>query len=464
MSKIKLRDYQKAAFNYALAHPQSALFAKPGTGKTLTMLCVLNEARRMGECFRVLIVAPKAVCELVWPQEIEKWGFDFSVAYMHGSKKRKALTGDQFITLTTPDTLSRMSVEFKDGLPWDTLIIDESSLYKDPRRNRFKTLRRMLLPPRGREEQFSIPQRRHILTGTPMPNHLLELWSQLFIVDFGKTLGRSFYQYRGRFFYPTGYGGYTWVPYEGAEETVFRLLRDAGKAFVVERSALSELPTLTVADVQVQLGSVMNEYRQLERDYLLEMEAGNVTAVNAAVLAGRLKEFAGGAIYDEEGGWQRIHNAKLKALIQLIEERQGAPLLVFYEFRHELERLREALAAYRVGVLLENGKPSKLTLEKWKAGELDVLLLHPKSGGHGLNLQLADADLCWFTLPWSGELYEQGNSRLHRQGQETPVIVYRLMAEHTIDYDVAARLAMKERQQQSLFDYLKGRLRERVSS
>ena len=454
---MKLRHYQKLAVRYLLNNPHSGLLAKPGLGKTLVTLVVLGHVLKQSPDTKVLIIAPKNVCELVWPQEIEKWGFPYKAAYMHGSYKNKVAANPPTLVLTTPDTFRRMAdklwVDKGSHFPWDVLVVDESSFFKSPKTARFKTLKKVL----SRHEL----QRTHILTGTPQPNHLLELWPQMWLADQGKALGNSFYSYRSRFFYQSGHGGYTWQPFDGADKKVYSLIKESNSAIALMSEELVDVPPLLEQQIRIELpASVRGLYKDMETKFRAELQNGAVTAVNAAVKAGKLRQFTAGAVYTDGDTYEVIHTAKAAAIRDLVQERQGAPLMVFYEYIHESELLKKALKDFRVADLSKAGsRTHRIELaEQWRRGEIEVLLLHPKSAGHGLNLQCPNADVCWSTLPWSGELYEQGNSRIHRQGQETSVVSYLITAAKTVDELVLERLRDKAKGQKRLFDFLKERL------
>ena len=450
--KPKLLPHQKKALELLRQREHFALLAKPGLGKTLIMLSMLSEVFSKGELDNVLVIAPRMVCELVWPQEIEKWGFNFEHAYMHGKDKDRLARRPAQVTFTTPDTFTRMVKEGywkrKHSFPWQGLIVDESSFYKRVQTQRFKAIRAIY-----RRNNL---RRTHAMTGTPAPNHLLELWPQIYIADQGRALGDNFYWYRSRFFHPAGYMGYSWEPHRDSEERIFRLLKERGSAVAFLNEDLKGLTPIHEVDVHVTLPSAAaRAYREMEREFVAELKDGAVTAVNAAAKPGKLRQIALGLVYRKDGSASKVHNAKLEALYRLVQERQGQPLLLFHEYEHERDAILHALREFDVRVL--EGRSKLATAKEWNAGRVEVLLLHPKSAGHGLNLQCDGADVCWLTSTWSQELYEQGNSRIHRQGQKTSVTVYRLIAQNTIDQLVVDRLADKEAQQMRLLNYLRAR-------
>ena len=319
------------------------------------------------------------------------------------------------------------------------VIIDESSSFKSYKSGRFKALRRVI----DRIDSMVL------LTGTPSPNGLMDLWPQLFLIDKGERLGKSITNYRQRFFYQTGYGGYTYEPRDGAGEEIKRLIKDVCITMTAEDYL--ELPDKVVVDEVIELPSdAMRQYKELKKEFILQLEDGlNIETPSAAAQVNKLLQLCNGAVYDEEGNWHEIHDAKIKALKEIIEDNPTENLLVAYNFKSDLARLQ---AAFPDAVVLD--KEGK-ALEEWNKGNIKMLLAHPASAGHGLNAQHGGSMIVWFGLNWSLELYQQFNARLHRQGQTKPVRIIRLAAKDCIDNSVLGVLRNKDATQDDLIQFLK---------
>ena len=290
------------------------------------------------------------------------------------------------------------------------------------------------------------------LTGTPAPNGLIDLWAPICLLDRGERLGRSLTRFRERWF-TADYFGYTYTPKPGAEAEIHAAVADL--VLTLRAEDYLSLPDYVPVRVPVTLPAPARDlYTRLEKDMFLALAEGEVTAISAAALSNKCRQAANGHLYVDggNGAWERVHDAKLQALADLIAEAQGAPLLVAYSYQSDLARLRQAFPTARV--LDENPR----TVDQWNAGQIPLLLAHPQAAGHGLNLQAGGHLLCWFGLDWSLELYQQFNARLYRQGQTKPVFVYHLVAEDTVDELVLARLQTKRAVQDILLDALKVKL------
>jgi len=394
------------------------------------------------------VVAPLRVCYNVWPAEVKKWGYEFSVGILHGPDKLKVLNEDHDIYVINPEGLVWFASQMAHGFArkWFAykfwLIVDESSLFRNGRSKRFKTLKKLL-------KYFN---RRTILTGTPAPNGLEGLWGQLYILDRGDRLGEYITAFRNRWFYPSGYGGYTYMPQEGAKEKIYSAIKD-----IVMHKGREELnlPPLINNKVVVSLDDdpvARNVYSEMKDEFIADVgERGLVAAINGAVMNGKLRQITAGAVYNEDHEAIEIHSKKLEALDDLIEELEGQPLMIFYEFEFERDRL---LKRYKQAKALGGGTSPKQGMrieEDWNAGNIPILLLHPKSGGHGLNLQKSSChDLCWMTIPWDAELYEQAYSRVWRQGVDDSVTMHHIIAIDTIDEQVVQALINKTKLQDEL--------------
>lgn len=456
-----------------LQEPAFGLLLDPGLGKTAITLAAFDLLRREGIVRRMLVVAPLRVAYDVWPDEVQKWK-EFNhlkVEILHGPKKEERLESDADIFLINPEGVSwlvqkraRRRISERD---WDwpeMLVIDESTKFKHGGRKgsaRWAALETAL----GKFE------RRYILTGTPAPNGFHDLWGQIYLLDHGERLGITLGKFRRRFFIPAWDGHGFEIRDERAEQEIIESLSDI--VLRLDAKDYLKLPPLVHKTIGVNLpteGRVL--YEQLKEDLVLQMEEGEVTAANAGVLSSKLRQAASGRVYMDEDDMVLealgdvapnrakraafLHDAKIDALEDLIEELQGQPLMVAYEFRHDLEALREAFGddvpVLGAGTTAAKGK--KIT-RAWNEGRVPLLLAHPASAGWGLNLQEGGSNICWYSLTWNLEHYDQLIARQWRQGQKKPVFVYHLVANHTIDVDVALKLQEKDATQQGLLEALK---------
>lgn len=397
---------------------------------------------------RVLVIAPKLVAETVWAEEAAKWDHTryLRISKVLGSAQERvaALRRPADIYVINRENVPWLVERVGAKWPFDMVVVDELSSFKSSKTKRFRALRRVR----------PLIKRIVGLTGTPAPNGLIDLWSQIYLLDQGERLGKTLTGYRDRFFKPgrrNGHIVYEWIPKPGAEERIYELLSDLCVSMSAEDWL--ELPERVDVEVPVVLDAeAMMKYKQLEKDLLLPLEGDVVTADTAGVLTNKLLQLANGAVYDTVRGVHEIHDAKLDALEELIEQAQGKPLLVFYAYQHDLERIKRRFPW--AATMDEPG-----VVERWNRGEVPLLLAHPASAGHGLNLQEGGNHIVWFGLTWSLELYEQANARLHRQGQTERVIVHHLVAKGTVDENVMGALARKEATQDALLEAVKARMK-----
>lgn len=449
-------NYQRYAIQRILDRPSCALFLDMGLGKTaITLTAIVELMHNRFEVARTLVIAPLRVAESTWPDEVKKWAHTrhLRVAKVLGPAQQReaALRQRADVWVINRENVPWLVKTLGSRWPFDLVVIDELSSFKSPKARRFRALRRVR----------PLIKRVVGLTGTPAPNGLLDLWSQIYLLDQGERLGKTFSEYRGRYFEPSQWVhkegssrpvvvGY--APRPGAEEAIYAKLSD----LVVSMKAEDwlEMPERIDRTVRVPLSTnARRMYEHLERHYILEFleEGAAVTAGSAAVLSNKLLQIANGAVYDEDKQVQHIHDAKLDALETIIEGAVGRPVLVFYAYQHDVDRLKGRFPEAK-----ELDGPEAVAA--WNRGEIPVLLAHPASAGHGLNLQYGGNQIVWFGLPWSLELYQQANARLHRQGQTERVIVHHLVAEGTVDEDVMAVLARKEATQDALLEAVKARL------
>lgn len=459
MNETDLHNYQKTAIEHILATPRCALFLEMGLGKTVSTLTAIK--RLMFEeldVFRVLIIAPKRVAESVWDSEIEKWDHlkNISISKVIGTDKKRALALEKNadIHILGRDNVDWLVTYVKSNwggkVPWDMLVIDELSSFKNPKSRRFKSLRLM-------QPCF---KRVVGLTGTPAPNGLMDLWSQIYLLDSGERLGKYITHYRNSYFTPGKRNGaiiYTYELQKGGAERIHSKISDICLSMKAE-DYLS-LPGRIENPVYVKLPpGVMEKYDEFEKEQVLELtsnenEDSEITAVTAATLSNKLLQFANGAIYDENHVYHEVHNEKIEACKELVESAGGKPVLIAWTFHSDRDRLLEALKRFSPREL----KNQKDILD-WNRGKIQVLLMHPASGGHGLNLQAGGHIIIWFGPTWSLELEQQFNARLDRQGQKNTVIINRLIAKNTIDEDVIKALRSKDKTQDKLMEAVKKRI------
>lgn len=397
-----------------------------------------------------MVIAPLSVAEKTWTDEIDKWDHlnHLTFSKILGSRKQReeALMKKADVYLINRENVEWLVTHYKQRWPFRTVIIDESSSFKSPQAKRFKALRKV----RPKIERLVE------LTGTPAPNNLMDLWPQIYLLDQGERLGKTITQYRNTYFTPgqkNGHIVYSWKLLPGAEKAIHEKISDI--CVSMKAKDYLKLPPRTDNIVEVELSKKnWEKYKELEREYVLELKDSDVIASNAAVLSGKLSQLASGCIYDENDDAIEIHQEKLDALERVVEDAQGQPILIFYRFRHEAERIEKRFKQVkRLDVAAGDVK-------KWNDGNIPLLLAHPKSAGHGLNLQHGGHIIVWFGIDWPLELYQQANARLDRQGQTEPVIVHHLIAKDTIDEDVMKSLANKEVGQEALMAAVKAKISE----
>jgi SNF2 family DNA or RNA helicase len=417
-------------------------------GKTVITLTAINELLyNYFDVSNVLVIAPLRVAQTTWPGEVKKWGHlqHLTLSKVLGSAKerRLALNTPADIHIINRENVKWLVEECGKEWPFDMVVIDELSSFKSNKAKRFRALRKVR------------PRIKRIvgLTGTPAPNGLIDLWPQIYLLDQGERLGKTVTGYRNRYFNPgrrNGYVVYDWVLKPGAEEAIYEKLDDI--CVSMKSEDWLQMPERIDREVVVRIPEAARaRYDQLERDLLLPYEGGDVTADNAAVLSNKLLQMANGAVYDENGSTREIHQAKLEALDDILEAANGQPVLVFYNYQHDRDRILKHIPTARV-------LDTEDDIEKWNQGEIPVMLAHPASAGHGLNLQAGGSVIVWFGLTWSLELYQQANARLYRQGQNKSVIIHHLVAEGTIDEDVMRALEHKDTGQEALLAAVKARI------
>lgn len=444
--EFKPHDYQLKAIRLLVSQGAAGLFLDPGLGKTVCVLSAFMVLHKKGIASKILIVAPLRVASKTWPDEIEKWAHTSHLTYvlLHGSEKQERLQEDVDIYIINPEGLKWLFTQ-KERPEFDTLCLDESSKFKDTQTQRFKLLK-PLLP------KFL---RRWILTGTPAPNGIADLFGQIFILDAGAALGRYITHFRLKYFYQRPGDIYTWIPRPSAYLEIVEKI----KPLILQLSAEDylKMPELTFRDIPVSLPKEARKiYQEVEDNFISLLAESKIIAGSAAVAGGKCRQIANGAVYyDAAGNWSEIHDAKLDALEDLLEELGGAPTLVLYEFKHDAARILARLGTLPVlGGTLSEGKLSDM-VDRFNAGSIPVLMGHPASMGHGLNLQGSCRHVVWFGIPWNLEHYDQAIARVYRQGQKAEtVFVYHLKAVDTLDEKVLRVLGSKDKTQQSLLSEL----------
>lgn len=450
--QFKPHPYQAYCISRLLSDPALGLLLDMGLGKTVITLTAINELQyNRFQVGRVLIVAPKKVAEATWQKEASKWDhlrhLRFASVLGSAAKRIQALHSPADIWVVNRENVPWLVEYYRNAWPFDMVVLDESSSFKNHKAKRFKALTWV------RHSIHRIVE----LTGTPAPNGLLDLWAQIYLLDEGQRLGKKITHFRERYFDPDQRGRdmvYSYAPKPGADNAIRQLIGDICVSMKAEDYI--NLPDCLYNDVPVVLDSrAKAAYERLEKDTLLQVAESTIDAGSAAVLTGKLLQLCNGAVYDDAGQMVEVHQCKLEAFLEVIESLQGQPVLVFYNFRHDLERLEAVLAGTGLRVRRLTGAADEAD---WNGRKIDVLLAHPASCAYGLNLQAGGNHVIWFGLNWSLELYQQANKRLHRQGQTEKVIIHHLVVQGGVDEDVVAALHDKGDTQDRLMAALKARI------
>ncbi len=445
---FKLHNYQEYAKDFILENKKCGLFLDMGLGKTVTSLTaidiLMNDYLDIG---KVLVIAPKNVAENTWTDEVQKWEHlrGLKVTCISGTavKRRKALDEEADIYTVSRDNVVWLVDELKKDWKFDTLIIDELSSFKNPSSKRFKKLKTVT----------PFFDRVIGLTGTPAPNSYMDLWSQIYLLDRGERLGKNITAFRRQFFNAYSRGMY--VEYElkeGAKEKIDDLISDICVS-MKSKDYLKDLKEPIIIDYKVKLDNKeFKLYRDMAKEAVAEVtENDKVVALSAAVVTNKLLQMANGTVYGEDKKPFKIHERKIEALDDILEQAQNENILVFYNFQSDLENI---LSRFPEAKKFEGGED----IRNWNSRKIKMLLLHPASAGHGLNLQQGGSIIVWYGLTWSLELYLQANARLVRQGQKEVVRIYRLVTEYTVDERVIETLNGKKYKQDELLEKLKADL------
>jgi SNF2 family DNA or RNA helicase len=445
--------YQRYCIHRVVTDPILGLFLDMGLGKTVITLTGVNDLMYNRFAIRkTLVVAPKKVAEATWTDEAARWEHLrlLRVQTVLGTERQRlrALATPADVYVIGRDNVQWLVDHYRQAWPFDMVVLDELSSFKNPSSVRFKSMRRVR------------PKIQRVLglTGTPAPNGLLDLWAQVYLLDQGQRLYSTFGQFRARYFDYIPYSDYghgRYTPKLGAEDAIPNAIEDI--CISMKAKDYLELPELVQNRIPIELDAKTRKaYRDFERQQVLELDGEVITAAQAATVTNKLLQFCAGAVYDENRQVHEIHDAKIEAFLELVESLQGKPLLVFYGYLHDRDRILRALKKFRGLEVRELKGPQDYA--DWNARKIHVGLAHPASTAYGLNLQRGGNHICWFTLPWSLELYEQAQKRLHRQGQDEKVIEHVLMVRDSMDEEVAKRLESKAWTQRVLIEALKARI------
>lgn len=446
--------YQQYCIDSIIYNRAVGLFLDMGLGKTVITLSAIHDLRyNRWEVSKPLIIAPKKVAEATWSTEAKKWDHlkMMRIVPVLGSLQQRirALATPADAYVINRENTQWLVEYFKNDWPFDMVILDESSSFKNNQSKRFKSLKLVRNRIRRMVE----------LTGTPSSNGLEDLWAQVFLLDGGARLGKTIGAYRDKYFIPGKRNRMTifsYVPKEGSFEHIKKAISDI--CISMKASDYISLPDVMHNDIPVVLSTAAQKaYTRLENDLLLQINENTITAGTAGVLTGKLIQLCNGAIYDENKVPVEVHDCKIDAFLELIEQLNGQHALVFYNFQHDRDRLLKALLNTNLRVRVYSQAKDEID---WNNGEIDILLAHPASCGYGLNLQRGGHHAIWFGLTWSLEQYEQANKRLHRQGQNEPVIIHHLIVKDGMDETVIEALKNKGDIQNALMDALKVKIRK----
>ena len=437
-------SYQPPAVDFVCRTPGCMLAIEMGLGKTAITLTAIDRLLRSCEVQRVLVIAPKRVAQKTWPDEIEKWAhtrwINYAVAIGTEGARIKAVASGADVTI-----INRENVDWlvwhctkRKRWPYDMIVIDESSDFKNPGTARFKALR----------AARNAAARVVLLTGTPIGNSHLDLWAQLYLIDGGKRLGSTFGGFRDRYFTP-GWNGWKWTPREGATKQIEDAIKDV--VYVLRAEDWLDMPDCVRNREPVPLDArTLAAYKDMEKKALVELDGQVITAPGAQVVAGKLLQITAGLLYtpETETGWIAVGDDKLRALRELVDVIKE-PAVVVYRHRADAERIMAEFPG-----TMEVRQPG--AIDKWNAGKVPILLLHPQSGGFGLNLQYGGRHMIWYGLTYSMIHHSQTVARVHRQGQTRAVLCHYLISPDTIDERVLAILDGKHKNLVEMLEAMKG--------
>lgn len=436
-----LRNYQTPMVSRVFKHRKLLLALDMGLGKTVIVLSAIQDLIDCFEVKKVLVVAPSRVAKETWPSEFGDWShlsrLRYSVVLGKPAQREKALAKDADVYIINRENFSWLCQKYAPDFPFDMLVWDESSTLREAKKktgkgvlSRFGWLNRVARLP--------TLDRLLLLSGTATPEGIQGLWGQIYVLDQGKRLGKSKNSFFKRFFKNEGWNFPDYKPLPGAREEILQLCSDlvVGLLSTDVLKLPDRIDNLVHFDLPPAARSIYNEMR---KELIAEISGTDVVSKSAAVLTNKLNQIASGQVYDDERNVKIVHTAKMEAFNGIVEQAESENLLVFYSYQHELERLREA---YPEAVVLNDDDTA---VKRWNEGKIKMLLAHPASAGHGLNLQFGGRIAIWYSLPWSLEQYEQANKRLHRSGQKsTSVVIYHLLARRTVNELLFQALKGKE--------------------
>lgn len=458
LKEVDLHKYQKACVEHIITHPFCGIFLDMGLGKTISTLTAINYLMfDYLEINSVLVIAPKRVAESVWQEEAEKWEHTkhlrFSKIIGTAKQRTQAVWAKADIYIISRDNVAWLCAMYGGGkLPFDMVVVDELSSFKSYKSERFKALR-------GARPYL---KRLVGLTGTPAPNGLIDLWPQIYLMDRGERLEKTISRYREKYFRPGQTNGHVIYSYDlmsDSEYLIHKKIEDI--CISMKADDYLEMPLRTDNYIKLRMPEdIKKQYNDFEKNKVLELlkseqpdDAVEINVVNAAALSNKLLQFANGAVYDEERNVFPVHDIKLEALKEIIEDANGQSVLVAWTYQFDRDRIVKYLKKYNPRELKTNKD-----IEDWNAGRVQVMLAHPASAGHGLNLQAGGNIIVWFGQTWSLELYQQFNARLYRQGQQNHVVINHLILQDTHDEDVIRALKAKDKKQNALMNSIKAKI------
>lgn len=459
MKETDLHNYQKACVQHIISNRFCGVFLDMGLGKTVSTLTAVNHLMNdYCEINSVLVIAPKRVAESVWQEEAEKWEHlkHLRFSKITGTAKQRVAAVVETkadIYIISRDNVAWLCALYGGGkLPFDMVVIDELSSFKSYKSERFKALR-------GARPYL---KRLVGLTGTPAPNGLIDLWPQIYLMDRGERLEKTITRYREKYFRPGKMNGNVVFSYnlmEDSEKLIHKKIEDI--CISMKADDYLRMPLRTDNYIKLKMpADLKKQYEDFEKNRVLDLikqedgsEAVEISVVNAAALSNKLLQFANGAVYDENRAVFPVHDIKLETLKEIVENSNGQPILVAWTFQFDKDRILEYLKKYKPRELKTNKD-----IEDWNAGKIQVMLAHPASAGHGLNLQAGGSTIVWYGQTWSLELYQQFNARLYRQGQQNHVVINHLILEGTHDEDVVKALKAKDKKQNALMDSIKAKI------
>lgn len=440
LKRENLHSYQKSALDVILNKKKCALFLDMGLGKTATTLTAIHDLYYNFLVEKVLIIAPLKVANNVWHKEAQKWehlkNIEFAIATGSESKRLSAIDSNKTITLINKENVPWLIEKCR--WKWDMIVIDESSGFKSAKAKRFRALKKVM----------KYIKSVVLLSGTPSPNGLMDLWSQIYLIDQGERLGRTITNYKQRFFVPDGYMGYNYKLKSGAKEQIMEAIKDV--CITMSSEDYLELPDCINVNEFIELpNKVKQQYKELEKEFIISLKDIDIESPSKSVLGNKLLQLCNGSIYDAERNVHEIHNEKIERLKEIIEDNPRENFLIAYNYNHDLEKLEKAFPS---AVKLKTSKQE----DDWNKGKIKMLLAHPASAGHGLNLQNGGSVIIWYGLTWNLEHYQQFNKRLHRQGQKNTVRNIHLIAKDCLDERILFfALSNKAKTQKDLINYLK---------